>query len=220
MNNYSYSYSHFTKQVFQPMPQPISPRKAPRQARAQATHDAILEAAAQIISAGGLAAFNTNAVADRAGVSIGSLYQYFGNKDSLMVALIHRQQQRQLASVAKAVASVGGSNLAATIRVIVRAAMQHHHDNSLLASAIDHEEARLPLDAELTGYLDQGGEMVRGLLARHASEIGEVDLDRAVRTLPALVRAATDSWANRNPPMLNVAEDEALRAVMGYLSHR
>jgi AcrR family transcriptional regulator len=189
----------------------ITPRKAPRQARAQATHDAILEAAAQIISAGGLAAFNTNAVAERAGVSIGSLYQYFGNKDSLMVALIHRQQRRQLASVAIAVASV---------RVIVRAAMQHHHDNSLLASAIDHEEARLPLADELTGYLDQGGEMVRALLSRHAAEIGDVDIDRAVRTLPALVRAVTDSWANRNPPMLDVAEDEAVRAVFGYLSHR
>ncbi len=199
------------------MPQPIAPRKAPRQARARATHGAILEAAAQIIAAGGLAAFNTNAVAERAGVSIGSLYQYFGNKDALMVALIHRQQESQLASVAQAVASVEDADLATTIRVIVRAAMQHHHDNSLLASAIDHEEARLPLDAELTGYLDQGGELVWGLLSRHAAEIGDVDVDRAVITLPALVRAATDSWANRNPPMLNVAEDEAVRAALGYL---
>lgn len=199
------------------MPLPITPRKAPRQARAQATHDAIVEAAAQIISAGGLAAFNTNAVAERAGVSIGSLYQYFGNKDALMVALIHRQQRQQLASVAVAVASVGENNLENTIRKVVRAAMQHHHDNSLLATAIDHEEARLPLDAELTGYLDQGGALVRGLLARHAAEIEDIDVDRAVRTLPALVRAATDSWANLNPPMLDVAEDEAVRAVLGYL---
>jgi AcrR family transcriptional regulator len=197
----------------------LTPRKAPRQARARATHEAILEAAAQIIGVGGLSAFNTNAVAERAGVSIGSLYQYFGNKDALMVALIRRQQQRQLASVAQAVASVTGPDLDATIRVIVRAAMQHHHDNSLLASAIDHEEARLPMDAELTGYLDQGGELVRGLLARHAGEIGDIDPDRAVFTLPALVRAATDSWANRNPPMLDVAEDEAVRAVLGYLRY-
>jgi AcrR family transcriptional regulator len=198
------------------MPQALSPRKAPRQARARATHDAILEAAIQIIAGGGLSAFNTNAVAQRAGVSIGSLYQYFGNKDALMVALIHRQQQSQLASVARAVGSIVNTDLAATIRVTVRAAMQHHRDNSLLASAIDHEEARLPLDAELTGYLHRGGELVRGLLAHHAAEIGDVDVDRAVITLPALVRAATDSWANRSPPMLDVAEDEAVRAVLGY----
>ena len=55
------------------MPNTLTPRKAPRQKRAQATHDAILEAAAHIIGVGGLAAFNTNAVAARAGASIGSL---------------------------------------------------------------------------------------------------------------------------------------------------
>ncbi len=216
MNNYSYSYSHSTKQSLSLCRSPSLPEKH-RVRLVRATHGAILEAAAQIIAAGGLAAFNTNAVAERAGVSIGSLYQYFGNKDALMVALIHRQQQSKLASVAQAVASVEDADLATTVRVIVRAAMQHHHDNSLLASAIDHEEARLPLDAELTAYLDQGGELVRGLLSRHAAEIGDVDVDRAVITLPALVRAATDSWANRNPPMLNVAEDEAVRAALGYL---
>jgi len=195
----------------------LAPRKAPRQMRAQATHDAILEAAAHIIGVGGLAAFNTNAVAARAGASIGSLYQYFGNKDALMVALIHRQQKRQLESVAQAVMRVGEADLPTTIRVIVRAAMQHHYDNSLLASAIDHEEARLPMDAELNGYLDQSGDMVRALLARHVAEIGDINIDHAVRTLPALVRAATDTWANRNPPMLGVAEDEAVRTVLGYL---
>jgi AcrR family transcriptional regulator len=199
------------------MSQAVTPRKTPRQARARATHDAILEGAAQIIAGGGLAAFNTNAVAERAGVSIGSLYQYFANKDALMLALIHRQQQSQLASVARAVASVDGGDLVAIVRVVVRAAMQHHYDNSLLASAIDHEEARLPIDEELIGYLGQGGELVRGLLTRHAAEIDGVDLDRAVITLPALVRAATDSWANRNPPMLDIAENEAVRAVLGYL---
>lgn len=195
----------------------LNPRKAPRQARALATHDAILEAAAQIIGAGGLSAFNTNAVAERAGVSIGSLYQYFGNKDALMVALIHRQQQRQLQSVASAAIAIGDADLPTVIRTIVRAAMQHHHDNSLLASAIDHEEARLPLDAVLTAYLDQGGEMVRTLLERYAGELGAIDLDRAAGTLPALVRAVTDSWSNRSTPMLEIAESEAVRAVLGYL---
>lgn len=199
------------------MPIDITPRKAPQQERARVTHDAILEAAAQIIGAGGLSAFNTNAVAERAGVSIGSLYQYFGNKDSLMVALIHRQQRRQLQSVANAVAGVGEADLETTIRVIVRAAMQHHHDDSLLASAIDHEEARLPIDTELTHYLTQGGEMVRALLTRHAGELGDVDPDLAVHTLPAMVRAVTDSWANRQPPKLDIAENEAVRAALGYL---
>jgi AcrR family transcriptional regulator len=196
---------------------PLSPRKAPLQARARVTHDAILEAATHIIAQGGLAAFNTNAVAERAGVSIGSLYQYFPNKDALMVALIHRQQAQQLEVLIAAVDRVSGENLETVIRALVRAAMQHHRDDSLLASAIDHEEARLPIGDILDGYLDRGGILVAGLLGQFADKIRPLDPDHAARTLPALVRAVTDAWANLSPPQMDVAEDEAVRAVLGYL---
>jgi AcrR family transcriptional regulator len=219
MNNHSYSLLAFDRAIFALMPSAIKPRKLPRQARAEATCDAILEAAAQIVAAGGLARFNTNAVAARAGVSIGSLYQYFPNKDAVMVALIHRGQQRQLEAVRVAIDSLEDANLPTTIRRIVRAAMQHHRDNDLLASAIDHEEARLPIGDALDAYLLQGGQMIGELLMRHAAEMGPVDPDRAARTLPALVRAATDSWANLSPPQLDVAEEEAVRVVLGYLQH-
>jgi AcrR family transcriptional regulator len=195
----------------------LNPRKTPLQARARVTHDAILESAAQILSKSGLSGFNTNAVAERAGVSIGSLYQYFPNKDALMVALIHRQQQTQLRSVALAVLAVADGDLETVIRAMVKAAMQHHHDDSLLASAIDHEEARLPIATELNHYLDQGGEMLRLLLAKFSGEIGSVDIDQAIKTLPVMVRAIVDAWANQTPPRLDIAEDQATRAVLGYL---
>jgi AcrR family transcriptional regulator len=55
----------------------LAPRKLPRQARSAATVQAILEAAAHILDSEGMAACTTNAVALKAGVSIGSLYQYF-----------------------------------------------------------------------------------------------------------------------------------------------
>jgi AcrR family transcriptional regulator len=196
---------------------PLTPRKTPRQTRALHTCEAILEAAAHIIARGGLAAFNTNAVAERAGVSIGSLYQYYPNKDALMVAVIQRQQGRQLATLMDAVGVVGDADLETTIRLLVKAAMQHHRDDSLLASAIDHEEARLPIDDLLGWYLDQGGALVAALLTRFAGEVRPIDPATAARTLPALVRAVTDAWANLSPPQLDVAEEEAVRAVAGYL---
>lgn len=66
----------------------LRPRKQPRQARSRETVQVILRAAAQVFSTKGYAATTTNHVAARAGVSIGSLYEYFPNKDSLLVALL------------------------------------------------------------------------------------------------------------------------------------
>ena len=66
-------------------------RRSPRQARSRATWEAIVEAAAQILERDGAAAFNTNAVAERAGVSIGTLYQYFPDKQAVLAAAAKRE---------------------------------------------------------------------------------------------------------------------------------
>ena len=65
-------------------------RKAPGQARSKETVDVILEASARILESEGLRGFNTNSIAAKAGVSVGSLYQYFPNKDAILLALIER----------------------------------------------------------------------------------------------------------------------------------
>jgi AcrR family transcriptional regulator len=66
-------------------------RRRPRQARSRATWEAILEAASQILERRGPAALTTNAVAERAGVSIGTLYQYFADKRAILVAAAQRE---------------------------------------------------------------------------------------------------------------------------------
>lgn len=75
-------------------PLPLKPRKTPSQPRAAGTVAAIIEAAAQVLETEGFEGFNTNAIARRAGVSIGSLYQYFPGKDALTIALMNREADR------------------------------------------------------------------------------------------------------------------------------
>lgn len=70
-------------------PQPVM-RKAPHQARSRATVETIIQAGARLLSDKGWSGFTTNKVADLAGVSIGSLYQYFPNKLSLVDAIRRR----------------------------------------------------------------------------------------------------------------------------------
>jgi AcrR family transcriptional regulator len=82
-----------------PPKSPTRPRKAARQERAQATVDAILEAAARLFAEGGLDAVNTNLIAERAGVSIGSLYQYFPSKQAILGELIDRHSEHTIAAL-------------------------------------------------------------------------------------------------------------------------
>ena len=67
-------------------------RKRPRQARSEALVSAILEAAARILETQGLDALTTTAVADRAGVSVGSLYQYFPGRSAILAELTRRER--------------------------------------------------------------------------------------------------------------------------------
>jgi len=68
----------------------LSPRKRPQQRRSRVTIDTIFEATIQVLLANGLDRITTIQIADRAGVSVGSLYQYFPNKRALLAAVVKR----------------------------------------------------------------------------------------------------------------------------------
>jgi AcrR family transcriptional regulator len=96
-------------------------RRSPKQARSRATWDAIVEAAAQILERHGADGLTTNDVAERAGVSIGTLYQYFPDKQAILIAAARRELSgaplaaRQMALVQALIAMIerlGGKGLA------------------------------------------------------------------------------------------------------------
>jgi AcrR family transcriptional regulator len=78
---------------------PFSPLKVPSQRRAWVTYNAMLDATARLLEASGFAALTTNHVAERAGVSIGSLYEYFPDKETLVAELARRTIRELLAEV-------------------------------------------------------------------------------------------------------------------------
>jgi AcrR family transcriptional regulator len=108
-------------------------RKAPRQARAKRTVGFILDAAAYILAEHGLAGFTTNRVAERAGVNIASLYQYFPNKAAILEALKARHLARP--DQPDAVPSrerLAGLPLAEMLRALVDGALAEHADNPVM----------------------------------------------------------------------------------------
>jgi len=97
-------------------------RKNPEQARSRATVDVVIEAAAQLLEAAGERGFNTNAVAERAGVSIGTLYRYFPDKQAVLLALARREMEAFNAAAESLLA--GGADGMARDRAIIRAFLQ------------------------------------------------------------------------------------------------
>lgn len=80
----------------------LSPRKRPSQGRSEVTVEAILEAAIRILRHDGWSAVTTTRVAMRAGVSVGSLYQYFPNREAIAVAIVRRRTRALLRAVLEA----------------------------------------------------------------------------------------------------------------------
>lgn len=97
-----------------------SPHRLPKQARAKATCAAIFEATAQIVEAEGEARLNTNLIAERAGVSIGTLYQYFPNKQAILIAMAQAEHETWRAN-AKAARAGGLEADRAAIRTHIQA---------------------------------------------------------------------------------------------------
>jgi AcrR family transcriptional regulator len=101
--------------------QDIDPyRKKPRQSRSEGTIEAIFEAAARILQAQGLDGFNTNAVANVAGVSIGTLYQYFPNKNAILIAMSLRELDKVSQTIIGSINAEFASDDSKLGRVVVR----------------------------------------------------------------------------------------------------
>jgi AcrR family transcriptional regulator len=127
---------------------PLSPRKQPRQTRSEVTYAVILEAAARILEEGVGTNFTTNHVAARAGVSVGSLYQYFSRKEEILAALIRNMRSEMLRDIAAAASLSAGECLADAATAVIKASVKHHLARPRLSIVLEREEARLPFDAE------------------------------------------------------------------------
>jgi len=191
----------------------LEARKTPTQSRSAETVNVILEAAARILEETGFEGYTTNAVAERAGVSIGSLYQYFPGKDALTVALIERETSVLLAEIAIAQQA---QSCAAGLDRVIHAAVAHQMRRPTLARLLDFEERRLPIDTRTGRVTDL---IHAALLALFSLEDSPVlkHADIVSYDVIAIVKGIVDAAGERaetDPQRLNL---RVRRAVFGYL---
>ena len=181
------------------------PRKNAVQARSKATVDAILEATARILVKDGYDHTSTNKVAEAAGVSIGSLYQYFPSKEALVAALIERHMEEMTTVVAEAAVRLRDAPLEPAVREIVRMMIAAHAVDPKLHRVLVEQVPRVGRLEKIEDVQSRAYAIARAYLEAHKHEIRRSDLDMASFVLVHVVEALTHFAVLMRPDLLGEA---------------
>jgi AcrR family transcriptional regulator len=190
----------------------------PRQRRARATVEAVLDAVTRVVKREGTARLTTNRIADAAGVSIGSVYQYFADRRAILTALRDRHVAEMSQLVERRLVDHAGATLPALMRGLIEAMIEAHALDpglyQLLLAQVPPGSGEEPhLEGRLRGA-------VRLALASRASELdpaaGE---DKLLFVLTQMMESLAHAVVLHRPPSLSLAaaKEEAVRAVVSYV---
>jgi AcrR family transcriptional regulator len=196
-----------------------TPRKRPSQERSRATVDAILAATARVLVRHGYDDLTTNAVATAAGVSIGSLYQYFPNKTSLVAALLERHLDHMNAAVLAELSRVAQLPMVEAVRCVVELTIRAHAIDPELHRVLTEQVPRVGKLAKLRELDQICHRMVAGLLTARKDELAIRDPDLAAFVLVSAIEAIIHRAAVLYPHRLRDPHlvDEAALLVTRYL---
>jgi AcrR family transcriptional regulator len=171
-----------------------NPRRRPRQARAQATVEAIVKATARVLIEEGYDRASTNRIAAAAGVSIGSLYQYFPSKEALVAALVEHHQERMRDALSQSLPTEAPANLTERALFLVRGMIAAYRVDPQLHHVLCQEVPKIGELQNVYGFEQRLAEMCRRYLFVPGDPIRVTDVDRGVfllvHAVPSVVRAA------------------------------
>ncbi|MFZ0498218.1 MAG: TetR/AcrR family transcriptional regulator [Steroidobacteraceae bacterium] len=204
-------------------PRPLTnPRKQPSQERSRVTVDALVEATARILVRESFDKASTNRIAEEAGVSVGSLYQYFPSKEALVVAVIDRHKQELMLIAREALARVAKLSVKEAVRSLVALAIETHRVDPRLHRVLAEQIPRTGRLKNVEAFNREYYSLFRAYLEDHREEIRAVDLDLAAFVCVTSIEALTHTAVLHHPEML--ADDaaaalvaEATRLIVRYL---
>ena len=198
------------------------PRKLASQQRSRATVDALVEATARILVKEGFDKASTNRIAEVAGVSVGSLYQYFPGKEALVVAVVERHQQEIMQTVRGELAEIRALPVEKAMRKLVAVAVKAHGVDPKLHRVLAEQIPRVGALEKLETFSRENFTLFRAYLDSHRDELQVDDLGLAsfvcVTSIEALTHNAVVHYAGMlSDEAMEALIDEAPRLVTGYL---
>ncbi|MFL6600863.1 MAG: TetR/AcrR family transcriptional regulator [Steroidobacteraceae bacterium] len=198
------------------------PRKIAFQERSRATVDALVEATARILVKEGFDKASTNRIAAVAGVSVGSLYQYFPSKEALVAAVIERHQQQIMQTVRGELAEVLAQPVEKAMRKLVTVAVKAHRVDPKLHRVLAEQIPRVGKLEKLETFNRENYTLFRTYLESHRDELRVDDLELAsfvcVTSIEALTHNAVLHYSKiLSDEKMEALIDEGARLVTGYL---
>jgi len=195
------------------------PRKRPTQARSRDTVTTILNATTRILVKHGFDGLTTNAVAHAAGVSIGSLYQYFPNKEALVAALIEQHIEDMNAAITAELARVATLPIAAAARAVIELTFRAHAIDPELHRVLTEQVPRIGRLAKLRQMDEISHRMVVAMLVARKAELSIRDPELAAFVLECTIESIVHRAALLYPERLRDPRlvDEATLVVTRYL---
>jgi AcrR family transcriptional regulator len=183
--------------------------------------EALLEATARILVREGYDRASTNRIATLAGVSVGSLYQYFPNKESLVTALVARHTREMLQLLQVAMEEVATLDLKSALRELIRAMIEAHRVDPVLHRVFDEQVPRMGQLAEIEAIERETFALVRNYLEARRDEIAVADLDTATFICVTTVETLTHEFVIRRREAGEGEQaafvEEVTRMIFGYL---
>lgn len=184
-------------------------RKVPVQDRSRRTVETILQAASQVLVRCGYESATTGAIAERAGVSIGTLYQYFPNKESLLASVIKGHFKEVLAIVESALHTHRDSPLDVLLLAIIRSSLDAHRLQPELHKVLIEQIPRVGLYVQALELSEQLSSLLSEHLAKHCPRMPAHRLQMLVFILETTIEALTHRAVLECPQWLSSGELEA-----------
>jgi AcrR family transcriptional regulator len=165
--------------------------------------DALLAATARVLVKEGYDHASTNKIAEAAGVSIGSLYQYFPSKEALVTAVIDRHMGEMMDMVRASLARVAAMRLEDAARELVRVFIEAHRIEPKLHRVLVEQIPRIGSMERIETLDEEAIALVRAWLEAHRDEVGVEDLDMAAFLAVSCVEAMTHVAVVRRPEFIN-----------------
>ena len=195
-------------------------RKSPRQQRSRLTVESIKQATLELAAADGFSALSTGAIAERAGISIGSLYQYYPNREAILLALYEDTSATVAEAMKSVLIEILDKPIETGVRRVVARLLELNRAHQLVLLQLATEMPELKLSNHPVSFENLSRGSVRIYLNQRISHLRPLDMERKLFFIEQMINGCVRGYLTNPPPRVstNAFVTDLARVVTAYIN--